>query len=110
VEEPDTSRDQVRVEELPDGNVRIQTLGSPITLPDGSPLSAGGAKQFTPPLRIVFGRTTLDIGLIPNEDANQPRSSLHTLSKPLASDIGNIKPTSKLGRAPSADTLAQWFE
>ncbi|HMC11180.1 MAG TPA: adenylate/guanylate cyclase domain-containing protein, partial [Pirellulaceae bacterium] len=111
VEDPYTSRDQVRIEELPDGNVRIQTLGSPVTLPDGSQLGTGNAKQFTPPLRVVFGRTTLDIGLIPNEDAAQPRSSLQTLNKPVASDSGNIKPPSaKLGRVPSADTLAQWFE
>jgi hypothetical protein len=111
VEDPYTSRDQVRIEELPDGNVRIQTLGSPVTLPDGSQLGTGNAKQFTPPLRIVFGRSTLDIGVIPNEDDTQPRSSLQTLNKPVASDSGNIKPPSaKLGRVPSADTLAQWFE
>ena len=36
VEDPYTSRDQLRVEELPDGNVRLHNLGSPVTMPDGS--------------------------------------------------------------------------
>jgi adenylate cyclase len=87
-------------------------LGSALTLPDGSQLAAGSFRQFTPPLRIIFGRTTLDIGLIPNEDADSARSSLHTLSKPIASDSGISKPTSavKLGKVPSADMLTQWFE
>src|SRR6185295_15967710 len=78
VEDPYTSRDQLRVEELPDGNIRIQNLGSPITLPDGTQLGSGIAKQLTPPLRIVFGRTTLDIGVIPNDDVDSMQSSLRT--------------------------------
>lgn len=112
VEDPYTSRDQARIEELPNGQVKIHNLGSALTLPDGSQLPAGNFRQFVPPLRIIFGRTTLDIGLIPNEDADSVRSSLHTLSKPVAADSANIKPptAAKLGRVPSADMLTQWFE
>jgi adenylate cyclase len=114
VEDPYTSRDQIRVEETPDGNVRIHNMGSPVTLPDGSQLTVGNSKQFTPPLRVVFGRSTLDIGLIPNDDASEPRSSLHSLTKPVAAGSGesgsSIKSAAKLGRVPSAEMLAQWFE
>lgn len=111
VEDPYTSRDQLRVEEVSDGTVRVHNLGSPVTLPDGSQLPSGGNKQLTPPLRVVFGRTTLDIGLIPNEDADSVSSSLRTISKPVASDSSKLKPPSaKLGGVPSAETLAQWFE
>jgi adenylate cyclase len=111
VEDPYTSRDQLRAEELPNGNVRITNLGSPMTLPDGSQLAASNVKELTPPLRVVFGRSTLDIGLIPNEDTDSVSSGLRTINKPIASDSGNIKPGSaKLGRVPSADMLAQWFE
>ncbi|HEY2411130.1 MAG TPA: adenylate/guanylate cyclase domain-containing protein, partial [Pirellulaceae bacterium] len=112
VEDPYTSRDQARLEELPGGHVRIHNLGSSLTLPDGSQLAAGTERQFTPPLRIIFGRTTLDIGLIPNEDADSGRSSLRTLNKPVAADSANFKPKSsvKLGKVPSADMLTQWFE
>jgi adenylate cyclase len=108
VEDPYTSRDQIRVEELPDGFVQIQNLGSPVTLPDGGQLAAGSTKKFLPPLRIVFGRSTLDIGLIPNED-NQGGSSLQTISKPVAADSKQIKPA-RPGRVPSPETLGQWFE
>jgi adenylate cyclase len=111
VEDPYTSRDQLRVEEVADGTVRIHNLGSSVTLPDGSQLAAGGNKQLTPPLRVVFGRSTLDIGLIPNEDADSVRSSLRTINKPVASDSSRLKPpTAKLSGVPSAETLAQWFE
>jgi len=111
VEDPYTSRDQLRVEELPNGNVRLTNLGSPITLPDGSQLAAGANKELTPPLRVVFGRSTLDVGLIPNEDADSVSSSLRTIGKPMAADSANIKlATAKLGKVPSAETLAQWFE
>src|SRR5439155_984945 len=93
----------------PDGGVRIQNLGSPITLPDATQLNVGGARRFVPPLRVVFGRSTLDIGLIPNED--QVGSSLQTIAKPVASDSKNFKPAGgPVGRVPSADRLAQWFE
>jgi adenylate cyclase len=111
VEDPYTSRDQIRVEELPDGGVQVQNLGSPVTLQDGSQLNSGGLKRFIPPVRVVFGRSTLDIGLIPNEDNDKLRSSLQTISKPVAADSHNLKPpTAAKGRVPSADTLAQWFE
>ena len=110
VEDPYTSRDQVRVEELADGGVRIQNLGSPVTLPDGTQLNGGAAKRFVPPLRIVFGRSTLDIGLIPNEDNEKIASSLQTISKPVAAESHKLKPPTQAGRVPSADTLAQWFE
>jgi adenylate cyclase len=110
VEDPYTSRDQLRIEELPGGDIRLQNLGGPVTLPDGSQLNVGGARKFTPPLRVVFGRSTLDIGVIPNEDHDKIGSSLQTISKPVASDSRNLKPPSKLGRVPSAEMLGQWFE
>jgi adenylate cyclase len=111
VEDPYTSRDQLRIEEVADGTVRVHNLGSPVTLPDGSQLASGANKQLTPPLRVVFGRSTLDIGLIPNEDADSLSSSLRTLNKPVASDSSRAKPpTAKLGGVPSAETLTQWFE
>lgn len=109
VEDPYTSRDQIRLVELASGDVHIHNLGSPITLPDGSQLASGGARQFTPPLRVIFGRSTLDIGLIPNED-QEPAGDLQTISKPVASDSHNLKPPARLGRVPSAETLGEWFE
>lgn len=112
VDDPYTSRDQVRIEEIAGGEVRIQNLGAPVTLPDGSQLNGNEARQFQPPLRIVFGRSTLDIGMIPNEDGGEPASSMQTIARPIAAaDTKTLKPSSpRPGRVPSAETLAQWFE
>jgi len=108
VDDPYTSRDQLRVEEV-GGEVQIQNLGTALTLSDGTQLKAGGSRRFTPPLRVIFGRSTLDIGLIPNED--QPASNLQTIARPLADDSHNPKLTPPpQGRVPSAETLTQWFE
>src|SRR5262245_58378911 len=86
VDDPYTSRDQLRVEEV-DGEIRIQNLGSPITMPDGSQLSAGAAQKFVPPVRVAFGRSTLDIGLIPNEEnAVGPGSTMQTIARPMAAE------------------------
>ena len=111
VDDPYTSRDQLRVEEV-EGEIRIQNLGSPITMPDGTQLAAGSAHKFVPPVRVAFGRSTLDIGLIPNEeDAVGPGSSMQTIARPIAADSHTPRPPSApTGRVPSADTLAQWFE
>jgi adenylate cyclase len=109
VDDPYTSRDQLRVEEM-DGEVRIQNLGAAVSLSDGTQLNAGGARRFTPPVRVIFGRSTLDIGLIPNED--QVAANFQTIAAPLAADSKNLKPAtpSPKGRVPSAETLTQWFE
>jgi adenylate cyclase len=109
VDDPYASRDQLRVEEL-DNDVRIENLGnSPLTLADGSQLHRGDARRVTPPLRIVFGRTTLDIGLLPSED--RLASNLQTINRPLADESQRLKITPPpQGRVPSAETLTQWFE
>ena len=110
VEDPYTSRDQLRIEELPTGEVNIHNLGSPITLADGLYLGQGAARRFTPPVRLVFGRSTLDIGLIPNEDHDRTDTNLQTISKPIAADSRILRPPASLGRMPTAEMLGEWFE
>jgi adenylate cyclase len=110
VEDPYTSRDQLRIEELPTGEVDLHNLGSPISLPDGMQLVHNASRRFTPPLRIVFGRSTLDIGLIPNEDHDKTDVNLQTISKPVAAESNLLRPQPGLDRTPTAETLGQWFE
>jgi len=109
VDDPFTSRDQLRIEELPTGEVRVANLGSPVTLPDGSQLNVGAARRFTPPVRLVFGCSTLEIGLIPNADA-APSTGMQTIARPGQNDTGSVKDLFKKGRVPTAEMLAQWFE
>lgn len=110
VDDPFTSRDQLRIEELPTGEVRVANLGSPVSLADGSQLNVGAARRFTPPVRLVFGCSTLEIGLIPNADIAGPGSGMQTIARPGAVETGSVKLIFKQGRVPSAETLAQWFE
>ena len=110
VDDPFTSRDQLRIEELPTGDVRVANLGSPVTLADGSQLNVGAARRFTPPVRLVFGCTTLEIGLIPEADVPGTGSGMQTIARPGGADTGSVKLILKEGRAPSAEMLAQWFE
>ena len=111
VDDPYTSRDQLRVEEIAGGEVRLQNLGATVTLPDGSQLNGSEARPFQPPIRVVFGRSTLDISAIPDEEGDAPASSMQTIARPVAADAATKKPSpAKTGRVPSADTLAQWFE
>ncbi len=55
------SRDQLRVEELPGGRVRLCNLSAkhPVTLGDGTLLAAGGQQELGLPLRLTMGETAL---------------------------------------------------
>jgi adenylate cyclase len=109
IKDPFTSRDQLRVEELPGGVVRLENLGStPVMLADGTRLASGQQHQATPPLRIVFGRTTLDVSLIPNDEAAS--SPLQTIAAPVAGSHRTTPPPKLAGDVPSAETLHRWFE
>jgi adenylate cyclase len=109
VEDPFTSRDQLRVEELSGGAIRLTNLGStPVMLTDGSSLAGGQQRQVAPPLRIVFGRTTLDVSLIPNDEA--AAAPLQTIAAPVAGSHRPTPPPRPAGEVPSAETLHRWFE
>jgi adenylate cyclase len=109
VEDPFTSRDQLRVEELPDGTIRLENLGStPVMLADGTTLAGGQQRQVGPPLRVVFGKTALDISLIPEDEA--AAAPLKTISAPVAGTHRPTPPPRPAGEVPSAETLHQWFE
>lgn len=114
VDDPYTSREQLRIEELKSGDVRITNLGSPIVLQDGTKLPSGHERTFIAPLRVGFGTTTLEIGVVPADDAFA--SSMHTIARPVASAGSTpavTAPTSasvSSEQSPSPETLTRWFE
>lgn len=111
VEDRYTSRDQMRVEELPSGDVRVTNLGAPITVGDGSQIASGDARQLMAPTQLAFGYTTLQIGVIPKLD-DPFTNSLQTISRPAKLDSKTIIQSQLKGaaEAPNSETLAQWFE
>src|SRR5208282_3508346 len=56
------SRDQLRVEELPDGRLRAENLSGKqeVTLGDGTSIPVGGCREVAMPIRMVVGQTYLD--------------------------------------------------
>jgi adenylate cyclase len=57
------SRDQLRVEELPEGRVRIENLSlrNPLSLPDGSLIAVGACQDLHLPVRLMVGKTAIDV-------------------------------------------------
>jgi adenylate cyclase len=108
VDDPYTSREQVRLEELDNGDVRIHNLGSPITLPDGSKLPTGKSINLISPARIAFGTTTAEIVVVPKDAFT---ASMHTIDPPSRSGAPVIPSESIAAEeAPSAERLTRWFE
>ncbi len=108
IDDPYTSREQVRLEELDSGDVRVINLGSPIVLPDGSKLPTGQAINLIVPARIAFGTTVLDLVVVPKDPFT---ASMHTIDPPSRS--GTLVSTVEelaADEAPSAELLARWFE
>ena len=108
VDDPYTSREQVRLEELDSGDVRVVNLGSPIVLPDGSKLPTGQSLNLIVPARIVFGTTALDLAVVPKDPFT---ASMHTIDPPSrgAAPAARFEQLSA-DEAPSAQRLARWFE
>lgn len=110
IEDRFVSRDQVCVESLAGGRVRLLNIGGPLTLSDGSTIDKGDHRDLFLPVRLTVGYTMVEItDDTPHEDDSSP---LHTISRPLQSMVPTEPQPSiiALGEAPSADVLAEWFE
>src|ERR1700694_991198 len=55
------SRDQLRVEELPGGRIRVKNLSTknPIVLPDGSEIPANESRDLPLPFGVTVGETSI---------------------------------------------------
>ena len=57
------SRDHLRIEELPDGRLRLENLSvsRPVFLPDGGDIPLGGTRSLTLPVQLTLGRTEIKL-------------------------------------------------
>ncbi len=105
------SKDHIRVEELDDGRVRIENLSqrNSIRLSDNSAIPTGGSRELTPPVQLTVGETTVEIERHPSDSGER---LLQTLASPFPRHSIEAPHTTltELGRSPSAETLAHWFE
>lgn len=110
VEDRYVSRQQLKVEETPDGRLRLENLGSsPLTLSDGTSLERGEQRSLSFPVRLTVGYTVVDFAQLLPDSRD---SSLRTINRPIRGMRGD-EPSSSLaalGESPSPDVLTEWFE
>ncbi|HTU18316.1 MAG TPA: adenylate/guanylate cyclase domain-containing protein [Gemmataceae bacterium] len=105
------SKDHVRVLELEDGRVRIENLSqrNSIRVADGPVLAVGTSREIVPPVHLTVGETTVEIER-PLPDSGE--RLLQTIASPFPRKMDSSVHTTltELGRSPSPETLAHWFE
>ena len=106
------SKDHVRIEEMPGGEIRVDNLSTkqPIVIADGG-IPPGGWATLHAPVRLGIGDTLIDIEpSIPEEVVNE---DLKTVVQPLQqgrSLAGIGESFQRMGATPSPEVLTQWFE
>jgi adenylate cyclase len=105
------SKDHIRILELDNGQVRVENLSqrNSIRLDDSSVIDLGRSREFVPPVHLMVGETSVDI------ERPQPESEerlLQVIACPLPRGVDDSAHTTlmELGRSPSPETLAHWFE
>lgn len=63
IDDPAVSRDQLRIEELPDGRLRVENLSlrTPVAVSDGTVIPVSQVRDLETPVRLGIGNTTLVI-------------------------------------------------
>ncbi len=106
------SKDQARLESLPNGLVRVENLSNkqPLAFASSAPVGPGERRDCTLPLRFVVGDSTIDVEDVAPDAVE--RTLLETIDQsPLVRRGGPLQPSLKqLGGSPAPATLIQWFE
>lgn len=110
-----TSRHQVLIDDAADGQLRIENItdnpGRPVRISNGVTLGNGEKAFVKPPVRLFFGKTTVDVRVVEESAADDAafqtiQRSVQVKSVPAPVEntlIGSVRP-------PSAAELTQWFE
>lgn len=112
IDEPTVSNDQLRVEELPGGRVRLENLSRrvAIVLADGTTIAPGGDREAVLPVRLSLGGTLLEVDRAALVDQGD-RASLRSAMPPVVRSRTLVpEGLSGLGEAPCAEQLARWLE
>src|SRR5262249_12986197 len=107
---PYVGNNQLRVEELPEGRVRLENLSQrvPITLADGMAIGPGASREVGLPARLSVGETLIEIDRAGREEDIDP-ASLRSVAPPIQL-APTLAPLPNLGEAPDAEELARWLE
>jgi adenylate cyclase len=107
VEDPYVSWDQLVVEPVGEGRLRIENLSEhvPIEMAGESPIEVGGVREVALPVELEFGQTRMEI----SAEKFAPRGPGRTLT-PGQFDPREPPSLRELGSSPDPATLARWFE
>jgi adenylate cyclase len=105
------SKDHIRVLELEDGLVRVENLSqrNSIRLDDGTVIATGNCREFVPPVHLMVGETTVDIER-PQPESEERLLQVIAPAFPRRPEDSTHTTLMELGRSPSPETLAHWFE
>jgi adenylate cyclase len=111
LQDPYVSKDHIRIVELDDGRVRIDNLSqrNSIRLGDDSVIDKGASRDLFPPVSLAVGETNLDIER-PQPDSAERLLQVIASPFPRRTDDASHTTLMELGRSPSPETLAHWFE
>jgi len=121
------SKDHVKMEEQPEGRVKIDNLSqrNSIRLPDNSLIDKGDSRSVKLPLRLTVGETFIDIEYVVDPVSGGPletiASPVQPRPKPVKVDAARaaaaLKPTlpeipqnDDAIKAPTPERLMSWFE
>jgi signal transduction histidine kinase len=107
------SKDHMRVEELPSGEVRVENLSQkqPILLSPLESIPPGGRLNLPLPARLQVGETVIDAERVLTESVETGR--LQTIAEPVRArrDTDSQRLSlQQLGGTPSPEVLTHWFE
>ena len=107
--DPFVSRQQLRVEELRNGRIRVENLDLKVamTLHDGAVVAPGGSLEVGLPMRVSVGETRIDIDAVDNFN---PVEAPTLVTLQLDRSLFATATLAELGPTPSPERLAHWFE
>lgn len=112
VEDIAVSRDQLSVQELPAGRIRIKNLSykKEVTLEGAATLEVQESREIALPVQLKVGDTDIEIAL--SKEAPPSSLTLMTVLKPVltATDRRPLTPLRELGDAPAPERFAHWLE
>lgn len=110
------SRDQLRVEELASGLVRLDNLShkNALSLSSGKSLGVGAKIEVEPPVTLSLGKSLIEIvGAAAPEPAPMDAAALMTICQPVLGSTNRLDQTAALntlGESPAPEQLASWLE
>ncbi len=117
VEDLAVSRDQMRVQALPDARIRIDNLSQRVAIAvrDRGEVPAGHTRELRLPVQLAIGATTIEISSTATARTSSFRSDhgdsdvLATISPVTLAEAGELRRLLG-GDAPDVETLTRWFE